>query len=89
MPEMTIQLRTNPATGKKDIIIQMSKDDDALPQEHELQHRQLVEKLLSKGLVDLEELGQVVVDRGESDSGETPEETQAESPQRSSRQEDA
>ena len=63
MPEMTIRLRTDPATGKKDIIIDLHSDSDALPHEHEQQHRALVQRLIEGGLVKAEELGQVVVER--------------------------
>jgi len=59
MPEVTIRLRINPETGKKDILISMNGDEDALPHEHEQAHRALVDKLLSGGLVKAEELGQV------------------------------
>ena len=41
MAEMTIRLRVNPGTGKKDIVISLRSDEDALPHEHEQQHRQL------------------------------------------------
>lgn len=63
MAEMTIRLRTDPATGKKDIVVSLSSDADALPHEHEQQHRALVQKLIEGGLIQAEELGQVVVER--------------------------
>jgi hypothetical protein len=65
MPEMTIRLRTDPATGKKDIVVSLSADADSLPHEHEQQHRALVERLLEGGLVKASELGQVIVEREE------------------------
>ncbi len=67
MAEMTIRLRTDPATGKKDIVVSLRSDDDALPHEHEQQHRALVQKLLEGGLVNAEELGKVVVEREETE----------------------
>jgi hypothetical protein len=63
MAEMTIRLRTDPNTGKKDIIVDLRSDADALPHEHEQQHRALVQKLIEGGLVKAEELGQVIVER--------------------------
>jgi hypothetical protein len=63
MAEMTIRLQCDPETGKKNIIIKLHSDEDALPQEHEQQHRALVEKLISGGLVQATELGQIVVER--------------------------
>jgi hypothetical protein len=63
--EMTIRLRTDPATGKKDIVVSLRSDDDALPIEHEQQHRALVQKLIEGGLIKAEEMGQIVVEREE------------------------
>lgn len=47
MPELTIRLRCNPETGKKEIIIDMTSDQDALPHEHEQQHRALAERIMN------------------------------------------
>ncbi|HYT94888.1 MAG TPA: hypothetical protein VEL76_39590 [Gemmataceae bacterium] len=63
MAEMTIRLRCDPETGKKDIIISLRSDADALPHEHEQQHRALVEKLPEQGIVKETELGRIVVER--------------------------
>ncbi len=63
MAEMTIHLRTDPATGKKDILVDYHSDEDALPHEHEQRHRALVQKLIEGGLVRAEEIGQVIVER--------------------------
>lgn len=71
MAEMTIQLKIDPVTGKKDIIIGMRSDDDALPHEHEQQHARLVEKLIEGGIVKASELGKIIVER-EEEAG-TPE----------------
>jgi hypothetical protein len=65
MAEMTIRLRCDPATGKKDIIVSLRSDEDALPMEHEQQHRALVEKLIHGGILKASELGQVIVEREE------------------------
>ena len=66
MAEMTIRLQTDPETGKKNILVDLSSDDDALPHEHEQQHRQLVEKLIEGGVVSAAEVGQVVISREET-----------------------
>jgi hypothetical protein len=63
MAEMTISFRCDPATGKKDIIVKLHSDADALPQEHEQLHRNLVEKLIHGGLLKATELGQLIVER--------------------------
>jgi hypothetical protein len=57
MAEMTIQLKIDPVTGKKEIIIALSSDDDSLPHEHEQQHQALVEKLIEGGYSKLAKLG--------------------------------
>ena len=62
MAIMTIMLRRDPQTGKQNIVIKLDSEADALPQEHEQMHRQLVEKLIGKGL-DPEDLGEIVVER--------------------------
>ena len=59
MAEMTIRLRCDPATGKKDIIVSLRSDEDALPHEHEQQHKALVEKLIDGGLLKASEVGQI------------------------------
>jgi hypothetical protein len=69
MAEMTIQLKIDPATGKKDIIIALRSDDDALPHEHEQQHQRLVEKLIEGGVLKASEVGQIIVER-EEEAGE-------------------
>ena len=63
MADMTIRLRCDPVTGKKDITISLSSDADALPHEHEQMHRKLVNKLLEKGLVHESEIGTITVER--------------------------
>ena len=65
MPEMTIQLRINPVTNKKDIIVSLSGEEDSLPHEHERQHKQLVDKLIEGGMLKASEVGTIVVEREE------------------------
>ena len=67
MAEMTIRLIPDPVTGKKNIIISYTSDEDALPIEHEQQHRLLAEKLINGGLVKAEELGKITVGREEDE----------------------
>ena len=67
MAEMTIRLQIDPNTGKKDIIVSLRSEADALPHEHEEQHRRLVEKLIEEGFVKAADLGKVVVERAEED----------------------
>ena len=68
MAEMTIRMTVDPATGKKNIVVSFRSEADALPHEHEQQHRALVDKLIQGGLLKASELGQITVEREE----ETP-----------------
>jgi hypothetical protein len=52
MAEVTIRFRHNPATGKRELIIGYESDSDALPHEHEKDHRALAEQLLGVPLGD-------------------------------------
>jgi hypothetical protein len=63
MAQMIISLRCDPVTGKKDIVVKLHSDPDALPLEHEQQHRALVDKLIEGGVLKAAEVGKVVVER--------------------------
>lgn len=63
MAELTIRLEVDRATGKKNIVVSYESDADALPMEHEQDHRRLVEALLQRGLLTEGELGEVIVER--------------------------
>ncbi|WP_238602908.1 hypothetical protein [Fimbriiglobus ruber] len=59
---MLIILRRDPQSGKQNIIVKLDSDPDALPIEHEQMHKQLVEKLIGKG-IKAEDLGEIVIER--------------------------
>lgn len=63
MPEMTIRLIHNPGTGKKDLVVSLSRDADSLPHEHEELHQRLVSQILEGGLAVPNELGNLVIER--------------------------
>jgi hypothetical protein len=65
MAELTIRLDINPVTNKKDITISYRSDDDALPIEHEEEHRRLVSSLIEGGVLKASEVGTVVIEREE------------------------
>lgn len=50
MADVTIRFRHNPRTGKKELVISYESEPDALPHEHERDHRALVEALLGTPL---------------------------------------
>lgn len=68
MPEMTIQLRRDPRTGKQNIVVKLRSDEDALPQEHEQMHRVLVDKLIDGGILKAGEEGKLIIEREEEKS---------------------
>ena len=73
MPEMTIRLIPDPVTGKKNIIISLTGDQDALPHEHEQMHRAIVNKLLGGGKIKAEEIGHIEITReGDEKAPATP-----------------
>jgi hypothetical protein len=72
MPEMTIRLIPDPQTGKKNIIISMRGDEDALPHEHEQAHRALVDKLINGGILKAAEAGTITVERQEEEKQAVP-----------------
>lgn len=63
MGEIRIRLRGNIRTGKKDILVEYDSDEDLTRLEHERRHRDIVEQLLGQGLVTLDELGELRVER--------------------------
>jgi len=65
---MTIRLIPDPETGKKNIIISLRGDEDALPHEHEQMHRRLVDKVLGASKAKGIDVGQITIER-EEDAG--------------------
>ena len=51
MPTVTLRLDIDPSNGRRTIVISYASDADALPVEHEEEHRAIVGKLLEGGLV--------------------------------------
>lgn len=60
--QIIIQFKLN-SEGKKDLLIKYDSDDDALPHEHETRHRQIVEQLIGRGMLEPDDLGKVLVER--------------------------
>jgi hypothetical protein len=70
MAEMTIRLIPDPDTGKKHIVISLRSDEDALPHEHEQQHRALVNKLIEGGIAKAGD--QITIEREEDEKEAAP-----------------
>ena len=50
MADLTLRLRVDPVTGRRELVIDYTSDADALPMEHEEEHRRLAEKVVDGGL---------------------------------------
>lgn len=50
MAELVLRLRVDPATGRREVVVDYSSDSDALPIEHEDEHRRLAGKVVEGGL---------------------------------------
>ena len=50
MADLTLRLRVDPVTGRREIVIDYASDSDALPSEHEEEHRRLAAKVVNGGL---------------------------------------
>ena len=61
MAEITIRFRRDAVTGKREIVIHLESEPDALPHEHEQDHKKLVESIL--GMPVTEDIGEIVVER--------------------------
>ena len=50
MADLTLRLRVDPVTGRREIVIDYASDSDALPFEHEEEHRRLAATVVNGGL---------------------------------------
>ena len=80
MGTLTIRLEIDPLTKKKNVWVKLDSDSDALPMEHEEQHRTIVQALLSHGGLKAEDMGTITIER----EGQGP--TVAEGPKEDERQ---
>lgn len=63
MASLTIKLEIDPNTGKKNVIVGYESDADALPMEHEDDHKRLLEKLMAGGVIKGDEIGNIKITR--------------------------
>lgn len=63
MREVEIRLVIDKVTRKKNIIIHYESEADALPMEHEEEHRKLVQSITQSLGIAGDELGEVIVER--------------------------
>lgn len=65
MAELNIRLQVDRETGKKTVLIDYVSEGDALPMEHEEDHRQWVEAVLEHAGIDPADVDRVVVEKGQ------------------------
>ena len=63
MADIRIRFRFDVETGGKEIVVEYESDPDALPYEHEQRHREIVEMLVGKGVIGVQDAGAVRVER--------------------------
>jgi hypothetical protein len=72
MASLTIRLEIDPQTKKKNVIIKYDSDSDALPLEHEEEHKRLVDALIKNGTLKAEDLGHIHIEREGQGGTSTP-----------------
>lgn len=82
MAHVTIRLELDPVSRRRTVVVSYRSDADALPSEHEEEHRAVVQKLLEGGLISGEEAGRIRVERAEGAPQATPGSTGQEEPAR-------
>lgn len=63
MATLILRLEIDPTTQKKNVWVKLDSDGDALPIEHEEQHKKILEALLAGGKLKAEELGTITIER--------------------------
>lgn len=63
MAEITLRLRVDPQTGRKTVLVDYASDTDALPIEHEQEHKRFVDKLIEAGVLTEADRANVVIER--------------------------
>ncbi len=63
MATLILRLDIDPTTKKKNVWVKYESDSDALPSEHEEQHKRIVEALLADGTIKPDELGTIRIER--------------------------
>mgnify|MGYP001596676650 CR=1 FL=1 len=63
MSTVTNRLIVDATTGKKNDVIAYQSDADAMPMEHEQDHKRIVDTLIEGGALSAADLGEVVIER--------------------------
>lgn len=73
MATLILRLEIDPLTKKKNVLVKLDSDSDALPMEHEEQHKRIVEALLANGSLKAEDLGTITIEREGQGAAKTEE----------------
>ena len=74
MATVTIRLIVDASTGKKNVVIAYESDADAMPMEHEDDHKRIVNKLIEGGTLSAADLGQIIIERDQPEIAKQDEE---------------
>ena len=77
MATLILRLEIDPLTRKKNVLVKLDSDSDALPMEHEEQHKAIVEALLANGGLKAEDLGTITIEREGQGAAKTEEKKDA------------
>jgi hypothetical protein len=66
--ELVLRLRVDPVTGRRELVIDYASDSDAIPLEHEDEHRRLAAAVVEGGLAS----GRIAVARGPDPAAADP-----------------
>lgn len=69
MAEITLRLRHDPKTGRRELVVHLESDSDVLGHEHERDHRTLVESLIGGKLDDDVTIVIERIEKGEEGTG--------------------
>ena len=89
MATVTIRLVVDPVSGKKNVVIGYESDADAMPMEHEEDHRRIVDKLIEGGTLKAGDLGSIIVERDQPVGASSDETVAEEMQERQSLSEDS
>ena len=63
MPKVILTLKKNSENGKQELLIDYESEGDALPFEHEEDHKDLVMKVLESNSLNLSDIDSILVNR--------------------------
>jgi len=59
MGDIVIHFSYNPQTGEQELIVDYESEEDLTKVEHEQRHRDILEKLIGKGMIDVDQIKRI------------------------------